>query len=86
MRLAVEVEEAILQEARVFIEVEDSGPGIAAEMLDWVFEPFFTTKGEEHGTGLGLAICRNIAVEYGGNILVSTEAGAGTSLVLFLPF
>jgi hypothetical protein len=36
--------------------VEDSGPGIEADVLPRIFEPFFTTKPEGQGTGLGLAV------------------------------
>src|SRR3989454_7296985 len=50
---------------RLVILVEDTGPGVAPEILDRVFEPFFTTKGDQ-GTGLGLAISYGLVKGMGG--------------------
>ena len=68
----------------VFIEVSDTGSGIAKKDLAQVFQPFFTT-GKKHGTGLGLAICRNIAEAHGGDITLTSEPGQGTKARLWLP-
>jgi PAS domain S-box-containing protein len=68
----------------VFIEVSDTGSGIAKKDLAQVFQPFFTT-GKKHGTGLGLAICRNIAEAHGGDITLTSEPGRGTKARLWLP-
>lgn len=68
----------------IFIEVSDSGSGIAKKDLAQVFQPFFTT-GKQHGTGLGLAICRNIAEAHGGDITLTSEPGHGTTARLWLP-
>ena len=68
----------------VFIEVSDTGSGIAKKDLAQVFQPFFTT-GKRHGTGLGLAICRNIAEAHGGDITLTSEPGRGTKARLWLP-
>jgi len=65
------------------IAVEDDGPGISAENLDRLFEPFFTTKFT--GTGLGLPIVKSIVEQHGGHVEVSSEAGRGTTFLLFLP-
>lgn len=70
--------------AGVFIEISDTGFGIAQQNLAQVFQPFFTT-GKQHGTGLGLAICRNIAEAHGGDITLTSEPGRGTTARLWLP-
>jgi signal transduction histidine kinase len=62
-----------------FVSVRDGGVGISAENLERIFDPFFTTKHESEGTGLGLAICRKIARDFGGDILVESAVGVGTT-------
>ena len=69
----------------VFLEVEDTGPGIPAEDLPHLFEPFFTTKDPGRGTGLGLAVCLGIVESYGGRIQVKTRPGEGTRFTIYLP-
>jgi signal transduction histidine kinase len=72
--------------AQVFIEVADTGMGIAPEDLPKVTEPFFTTKPEGKGTGLGLAICRRIVQEHNGTFeIASAGPGQGTTVRLTLP-
>lgn len=70
-----------------FIEVavRDDGPGVAPEDLSRVFEPFFTTKPPGKGTGLGLTIARNIVLQYGGAIDLSSQPGRGTTVAVRLP-
>jgi nitrogen-specific signal transduction histidine kinase len=48
----------------VQIEISDSGPGIAPELLPTIFEPFVTHR--EHGTGLGLTVAQEITQQHGG--------------------
>src|SRR5206468_2539320 len=67
------------------VEIEDTGSGIAAEVLPVIFDPFFTTKPVGAGTGLGLSICRTIVTEMGGDITVSSEVGQGTRFRVRLP-
>jgi len=67
----------------VRIEVEDTGQGIAAEVLDRIFDPFFTTKKQE-GTGLGLSISYAIVTRYGGHIAVESTPGSGTCFAVHL--
>jgi len=64
------------------IEMHDSGPGIAEELLPKIFDPFFTTKAG--GTGLGLAISRQILREHGGGLEVR-NASPGAAFTLRLP-
>jgi signal transduction histidine kinase len=66
------------------VEVEDTGPGIAPQVLERVFDPFFTTK-EDGGTGLGLAISKRIVDEIGGSIRVTSHPGAGSRFTVRLP-
>ena len=66
------------------VEVEDSGCGIATEMLGHVFEPFVTRKQEKTGHGLGLAIVREIVEANGGKISVRSQVGRGTTFSIEL--
>ncbi|MCP5230185.1 ATP-binding protein [Accumulibacter sp.] len=69
----------------VWVEVEDSGRGMTAEVLKRVFEPFFTTKPVGEGTGLGLSLAYGIAQRHGGRIEASSEPGVGSKFRLVLP-
>ncbi len=70
---------------RVFLEVEDNGPGIPVELQQRVFEPFFTTKPPGMGTGLGLAVVSRVVREHGGEISLVSYPGAGATFTLILP-
>jgi two-component system, cell cycle sensor histidine kinase and response regulator CckA len=67
------------------LSVTDTGTGFTEEALQHVFEPFFTTKPAGRGTGLGLATVYGIVKEAGGDIRLSSGAGAGTTVRVYLP-
>ncbi len=67
----------------VRVTIEDSGSGIAKEIIGNVFDPYFTTKSE--GSGLGLAISHSIATKHDGYLTVNSPPGKGTIFTLYLP-
>lgn len=68
----------------VAAEIEDSGPGIPAEIQNKLFSPFFTTKPVGKGTGLGLNISYNIVQKHGGEIKIFSKPGK-TRFIVYLP-
>jgi signal transduction histidine kinase len=80
----LQVESKVQSGQNVLVVVKDSGPGIAADVLDQVFQPFFTTK--EDGTGMGLSICRSIVEAHGGHITVASVEREGAVFRIFLPY
>ena len=71
--------------AWVEVEVEDTGSGMAPEVLQKAMEPFFTTKAPGKGTGLGLAMVFNAARAHGGSLTLRSQPGEGTQARLRLP-
>lgn len=80
----------------IHVRVSDTGIGIPEEDIPYLFNPFFTTKGEfapsgspsskVKGTGLGLSVSHTIIVKHhGGDILVDSQSGEGTTFVIVLP-
>jgi signal transduction histidine kinase len=69
----------------VEVAVEDSGPGVPLQIEEQVFDPFFSTKPAGRGTGLGLSISRQVVVDHGGSINVSSGSGGGARFVFWLP-
>jgi C4-dicarboxylate-specific signal transduction histidine kinase len=68
--------------SRVWLAVEDDGPGVAPEDLPRIFDPFFTTKDPGRGTGLGLAISHRIMESFGGEIRARQGTARGAVLEL----
>jgi PAS domain S-box-containing protein len=69
----------------VAISVEDTGTGIAPDVLRKIFDPFFTTKPIGKGTGLGLSQVHGFAHQAGGTVKVTSELGKGTRIAILLP-
>jgi two-component system cell cycle sensor histidine kinase/response regulator CckA len=69
----------------VLVEVEDTGSGIAPDVIDKIFDPFYTTKEVGKGTGLGLSTVYGIIKQTDGFIYVSSELKKGTTFRIFLP-
>jgi signal transduction histidine kinase len=66
------------------IEIRDDGPGIAADLLPRLFVRH-ATGGDRAGLGLGLYLARGIATAHGGELIVDSEVGTGTTFTLTLP-
>jgi signal transduction histidine kinase len=69
----------------VWLDVADSGIGIAPEILPRIFDPFFTTRPAGKGTGLGLSIAYGVVQRHGGRIEVQSTPGEGSVFRILLP-
>jgi signal transduction histidine kinase len=72
-----------LDGAEVVLNVDDTGPGVPAELRERIFEPFFTTKAS--GSGLGLPIVHAIVTQHGGTLTVSDAPSGGARFTVRLP-
>ena len=80
---SIEIEDTIAEPCHVSIVVRDQGSGMTPELMSRAFEPFYSTK--QDGGGLGLAISRDIVQQHGGEIVLQSVAGAGTTATIRLP-
>jgi PAS domain S-box-containing protein len=69
----------------ISVAVSDTGSGISEEVLPRIFEPFYTTKDVGKGTGLGLSQVFGFAKQSGGEIVIESSSGVGTTFTLYLP-
>jgi signal transduction histidine kinase len=74
-----------LEDKVITITVSDSGCGMSEDVKSRALEPFFTTKDIYKGTGLGLPISYSIIKEHGGDILIESQPGKGTTITISLP-
>ena len=65
------------------LQVADTGPGIAPEVLSRIFEPFFSTR--TGGLGLGLSLCETLATNMGGALTAAPNESHGALFTLTLP-
>jgi signal transduction histidine kinase len=70
---------------RVRVSISDTGAGIPDELISKIRDPFFTTKEVGKGTGLGLSIVDQIITSHGGELLIESEQGKGTTVTIVLP-
>jgi signal transduction histidine kinase len=72
------------EKRRVLIDIVDRGPGMSPEFVrDHLFRPFLSTK--RQGTGIGAFQARELLRAAGGDLLVLSEPGAGTTMRVLLP-
>ncbi|NOK13253.1 ATP-binding protein [Corallococcus exercitus] len=69
----------------VLVQVQDTGQGIAPDVLEHIFDPFFTTKRMGQGLGLGLAISHSLVAQMNGSISVESTPGGGSTFTVQLP-
>jgi PAS domain S-box-containing protein len=70
---------------QMLVEITDSGKGMDPGALEKIFEPFFTTKEVGRGTGLGLWVSYGIMKSLGGDIVVRSREGAGSTFIVQFP-
>ena len=69
----------------VKLTVSDTGKGIDPQVIKRIFEPYFTTQGIGEGSGMGLAVVHGIVKSHGGDILIESEPGKGTTVHVLFP-
>jgi PAS domain S-box-containing protein len=71
--------------AYVKVTVSDNGTGMAEDVIRQAVEPFFTTKEVGKGSGLGLSHVYGFVKQSGGDLLIDSQPGEGTTISLYLP-
>jgi signal transduction histidine kinase len=81
-------------ESKIYMDISDTGCGIAPEDLSKIFDPFYTSKpskgeeqkeGEPTGTGLGLYTCIELLKPFNGEIAITSNLGKGSVFTVVLP-
>jgi len=87
LRAASDAERSRLPRQRpcVTMSVEDTGGGMAPEVVERVLEPYFTTRKEAGGTGLGLSTTHALITDAGGAITINSTLGEGSIFTVILP-
>ncbi|MCF6246035.1 MAG: PAS domain S-box protein [Desulfobacula sp.] len=73
------------EKAFVWLSVSDTGDGMNSITLEKIFDPYFTTKPKGEGTGLGLSVIHGIIKNYGGQIIVKSTPGEGSTFDVYIP-
>jgi PAS domain S-box-containing protein len=79
---------AYIQDEELYLEVQDTGPGIPPEAQTRLFERFYRVPGSDtqaKGSGLGLAIVRTVAEQHGGRVFVQSRVGQGSTFGMIFP-
>jgi signal transduction histidine kinase/ActR/RegA family two-component response regulator len=84
-RNSITVASGMFDQATLFVDIRDTGSGIAPEAIQNIFDPFFTTKPVGQGTGLGLFIANQTVHSLRGRIGVDSRPGEGTTFRVLLP-
>jgi len=74
----------LAEDDKVRISFADTGCGIPKDVMDKIRDPFFTTKEVGKGTGLGLSIVDQIVTSHGGDLIIESEPGRGTTVTIVL--
>jgi len=69
----------------VCVSVTDTGTGMSPETVQRAFEPFYTTKETGKGTGLGLSQVYGFIKQSGGDVVIQSQLGEGTTIAIYLP-
>jgi signal transduction histidine kinase/CheY-like chemotaxis protein len=85
LRIAVSLVPSGSGEQMAAVAISDTGSGMDPETASRIFEPFFTTKKTGKGTGLGLSQVYGFATQSGGDVVVESTPGEGTTVTVLLP-
>ncbi len=79
----IQISTVVSERGNTEIRINDNGHGMSEDKVKDIFKPFYTDK--HKGTGLGLAITKNIVENHGGEILVASTEGEGSTFTITLP-